>query len=216
MAKSPIEPSVMRASILGEIRGYPPHDERRRACASNHRLRTYPDVCDKHGETPHKTASGDCTACTDGPRKIARRAGRPQYGDNCPQHGFTSFSTLHGKCLTCFTSSGMVRGGPAPVSARAAARREGRTYFLARCEPCGAQTRHHVQRGKCLTCFTALGAVRKATSYADALQSPRTLAKRDGHATYLTRCTHHGVTLHDTETGECLTCWALDAAMTAP
>lgn len=72
-------------------------------------------------------------------------------------HGETDHHTHNGKCATCFTTAGIQRRPRTDVnSARAWARREGHYEYLDECLKHG-QIKHHVQTGKCLTCFNAMG-----------------------------------------------------------
>jgi hypothetical protein len=72
-------------------------------------------------------------------------------------HGETDHHTQNGKCASCFTTAGIRRRVRADVNpARVEARRSGAYEYLDEC-PHHGQTKHHVQTGKCLTCFNAMG-----------------------------------------------------------
>lgn len=152
---------------------------RDRKTARREGLRRYLDVCPIHGETDHSTTYGKCLTCftsagllraadpsrrgplpSDSPRAVARRAGEASFLDECPHHGRVAHAVRNGVCLTCRTVDGHARltsrGRPLTEGARAAARRAGQTTYVGKCETHG-ETAHSVLRGKCLTCFNALG-----------------------------------------------------------
>lgn len=110
------------------------------------------------------TGNGNCLNCTEQPRIAARLLKKKSYFFYCPvkEHGQTEHSVLHGKCLKCYSSNGQqrLRSPTKGMSGRAISRRLGLSTYLAVCEKHG-QTEHSVLHGKCLTCFTTLGAIRK-------------------------------------------------------
>lgn len=154
--------------------GDTPHrirDRRCRACASSARSMargrgdaTFLDRCDEcGGDTPHSVKTGGCAWCRKtrakktSPRAEARRRGDRVFEGVCDEHGAADHSVLNGKCLSCFTTAGAPRAGPRVLTPRALARQQGAKSYYARCDDCDAVTDHHVQQGRCLTCFTTMG-----------------------------------------------------------
>lgn len=135
---------------------------------------TYTAQCATHGPTAHSVDKGRCLTCyttTGAPRQeardslraVARRAGSATYMATCGTCGREAHSVQTGKCLTCYTTLGAPRkapGRPASDNPRAAARRAGEATYDAQCLVHGT-TPHSVTHGKCLTCYTTLGAPRK-------------------------------------------------------
>lgn len=143
-----------------------------RAIARRAGERTYAGNCPTHGVVGHDVNSGKCRVCVPlatkerGPqnpdRIAARDAGARTFRAYCPVHVEADHYVTTGKCCECFTSVGALRdasgrSGPSP---RAAARRAGDVTYADACEIHGPAALHHVNTGKCLTCFTATGARR--------------------------------------------------------
>lgn len=81
--------------------------------------------------------------------------------------------------------------------------------FLAEC-PTHGETEHDVPRGKCLTCFTTLGAPRLSASKGRPVTaSPRAAARRAGETRYAAPCPTHGETAHSVAHGKCLSCFTV-------
>lgn len=125
--------------------------------------------CPIHGMSEFVAKTEKCVICEPPrgktARTIARRDKRPAYRDWCDMHGMTDHGTNTGKCLTCYTSVGRervsaARGRPTTLGLRAISRREGRSWYFGRCETHGS-TPHAVSHGRCLTCYTATGDVRR-------------------------------------------------------
>lgn len=186
----------------------PPNDPNRRAIAKHYELAEFEDLCHTHGFVKYDTKTNRCLSCS--PRRVvnraraeARKAGEATYVGECPTHGETAFHVQSGTCATCTTAVGSPRTGPARPrnGARAEARMIGATY-LDRCATHG-ETPHHVNTGRCLTCFTATGAPRAAPTP----PSARAEARRAGLRTYPARCDKHGETDHHVTCGKCATCY---------
>jgi len=142
------------------------YDERTNLLAVRRsKLVSYFWECPTHGLTLWSTARGACRVCSpdrnDSPRAQARRAGQTTYQARCEIHGLTAHSVERGKCLTCFTKAGLPRARPdVTIGPRAQASRAGAVSYQATCEIHGVAA-HATRHGKCLTCFTAGGAVRR-------------------------------------------------------
>lgn len=178
---------------------YPPGHPGRFAVARKNRLPEYPGTCFYHGETPFRTRTETCVACSRTKRALAREAGQRTYLDNCPDHGPQStYQTVNGACLHCREENPRAKQ-PRP---RAIARREGHATFMGACRTHGAVP-HSVAHGKCLTCFTSGGLLRAAPKPA----SPRAMARNCGLKTYPDRCEVHGMAPFSVAHGKCLTCF---------
>lgn len=138
----------------------PRHAARKRETA------TYVAQCATHGETTFALQTGKCLTCYTAAgvvrrgktaRAIARAAGARTYRGRCETHGETEFGVQSGKCLTCFNSLGYVRSSaPRGDPLRTEARRNGEPTYPGWCAVHGAVP-HSTSRGKCLTCFNAMG-----------------------------------------------------------
>jgi hypothetical protein len=146
----------------------PPRSDSARAIARRARLTTYEDKCEKHGVTVHEVGSGRCRECfplrgaAKAPRSQARidarKSGRPTYWSYCPVHVEADHSTATGECLACVAD--MRAAQAVAIPPRVLARRAGDVTYADACEIHGPAALHHVNTGKCLTCFTATGARR--------------------------------------------------------
>jgi len=88
---------------------------------------------------------------------MARKMGLKFFPGYCDEHKWCDHHIQSAKCAGCFTVNGARRRPRTDVnSARAWARREGHYEYLDECLKHG-QAKHHVQTGKCLTCFNAMG-----------------------------------------------------------
>lgn len=141
-----------------------PRNERKIARVAGER--GYLEWCVVHGAKLHSTHTGRCHACAEleHPRARARMKGAKTYLFDCVRHGETAFSVRVGSCLTCCTHAGVPRVVgqriAEPSTDRAKARYAGRSTYQAGC-PFHGTTAFSVTHGKCLTCFTTGGVVRK-------------------------------------------------------
>lgn len=130
---------------------------------------------------------------------LARQCGLPSYEDYCDAHGVTAFASCTKRCTLCAVEN--------PRRTRAEARALGMSRFLAEC-PTHGETDHDVPRGKCLTCFTTLGAPRaQKTKGRPITEGSRAAARRAGETRYLAGCATHGETAHSVQHGKCLGCF---------
>lgn len=174
--------------------------------AKTSRWKTFLYDCNVHGKTHFSGKRGVCILChpdRNPARAAARRAGEQYYSAQCAKHGETDFHVGIGRCATCFTATGAERQGQSRSMSRTMARRWGEKTYDAGCRIHG-DVPHSVAHGKCLQCFTMGGQPRVGRP--PPLQQ-RIDARRTHQAAYLDRCEIHGVTLHSTARGKCLTCY---------
>lgn len=126
-----------------------------------HKSHFFIGYCDRHGEVDHWVKTQQCVECLkldpSLSRPMARKLGLKFFPGYCDEHKWCDHHIQSAKCAACFTVNGARRRPRTDVnSARAWARREGHYEYIDECLKHG-QVKHHVQTGKCLTCFNAMG-----------------------------------------------------------
>jgi hypothetical protein len=135
---------------------------------------------------------------------MSRHGKLRQFIFECPEHGVTRFRTKTGKCLKC---DPVVPGRPPNSLNRQRARLGNLPTYDDYCA-IHIWTAHSVAHGKCLTCFTTSGAVRKSAKPGPPVDNtnPRAVARRAGLPSYAGVCDTHGSTAFGVQSGKCLTC----------
>lgn len=152
-------------------------------------------------------------------RLVAQVEERTHFEHFCAVHGHALFLTETAECFSClsdqlanlssadFTARKARRKNKPDNPVRTAARLAGERTYPDNC-PVHGETHFHVGTGRCFTCYTAGGQVRRGNRDAARSDGARAVARRRGERVFAASCPVHGPkTAHSVAHGKCLKCF---------